>query len=562
MHPYLFRSALFLLLCPLLVAADPAHPDADSPANTSADAAKPRFVPSRLKAAYLLEQFTPGWEFRWIVSKAKKAPEPGKEQEFSYIGKWAVEEPTVFKGFVGDKGLVVKDAAAHHAISAEFPQPIDNAGKTLVVQYEVKLQNGLECGGAYLKLLKEIPGEEFHDKTAWQIMFGPDRCGHNVVHFIFRHKNPLNGEYEEKHLESPPAARITKLSTLYTLIIDPDQSFEIKINNESIKKGSLLENFKPPVNPQKEIDDPEDLKPEAWVDEAKIPDPEAAKPDDWDETAPATILDEEAEKPEDWLEDEPLDISDPDAEKPEEWNDEEDGEWTPAKIHNPKCGSISGCGPWKRPMKANPNYKGKWEPPTIPNPNYKGSWTPRKIPNPNHYEDLSPANFERMTGLGFELWTMQSDILFDNIFIGDSIADAEKFAKETWEVKYAIEKAEEDASKKTADDLDSDEDWIAQIKSDPVGFIKREFGSFVEKLKANPVGTIRSMKYHVLTLLLAIFGSTFLAVSLFTPSQPQVTVVKPKKSEEPKIEKVDEIIDEQSSETNVTSQRSKSRRVD
>ena len=40
----------------------------------------------------------------------------------------------------GDKGLVIKNAAAHHAISAKFPKKIDNKGKTLVVQYEVKLQ--------------------------------------------------------------------------------------------------------------------------------------------------------------------------------------------------------------------------------------------------------------------------------------------------------------------------------------------------------------------------------------------------------------------------------------
>lgn len=47
----------------------------------------------------------------------------------------------MLKGIEGDKGLVVKNAAAHHAISAKFPKKIDNKGKTLVVQYEVKLQS-------------------------------------------------------------------------------------------------------------------------------------------------------------------------------------------------------------------------------------------------------------------------------------------------------------------------------------------------------------------------------------------------------------------------------------
>ena len=55
-----------------------------------------------------------------------------------------MEEPTVLKGIEGDKGLVVKNPAAHHAISAKFPKKIDNKGKTLVVQYEVKLQSKLE----------------------------------------------------------------------------------------------------------------------------------------------------------------------------------------------------------------------------------------------------------------------------------------------------------------------------------------------------------------------------------------------------------------------------------
>ena len=81
-----------------------------------------------------IEQFTPDWSERWSASSATKQTEAGKEQ-FSYIGQWVVEEPNVFKGMIGDKGLVVQNAAAHHAISAPFEVPLDNTGKTLVVQY-------------------------------------------------------------------------------------------------------------------------------------------------------------------------------------------------------------------------------------------------------------------------------------------------------------------------------------------------------------------------------------------------------------------------------------------
>lgn len=220
------------------------------------------------------------------------------------------------------------------------------------------------------------------------------------VHFIFKHKNPKTGEYEEKHLKSAPVAKISKGSTnLYTLIVKEDNTFEIKINGESSKTGSLLEDFSPSVNPEREIDDPEDTKPEDWVDEARIPDPEATKPEDWDEDAPFEIIDEEATKPDDWLEDEPTMVPDPEAQKPEDWDDEEDGDWIPPTVPNPKCEEVSGCGKWEPPTKKNPEYKGKWTPDFIDNPSYKGVWAPKKIANPDFFEDKTPAYFEPMGGV-------------------------------------------------------------------------------------------------------------------------------------------------------------------
>ncbi len=265
--------------------------------------------------------------------------------------------------------------------------------------------DGLECGGAYMKLLqdnKKLHAEEFSNASPYVIMFCPDKCGAtNKVHFIFKHKNPKTGEYEEKHLKSPPIARIVKTSTLYTLIVNPDNTFEIKIDGESSKKGSLLEDFTPAVNPEKEIDDPKDSKPDDWVDDARIADPEASKPEDWDEDAPFEIPDEEATKPEDWLDNEPDTVPDPEAEKPEDWDDEEDGDWIPPTVPNPKCEDASGCGVWERPSKKNPDYKGKWSAPFIDNPAYKGVWAPRKIANPDDFEDKTPAKFEPMGAVSY-----------------------------------------------------------------------------------------------------------------------------------------------------------------
>ncbi|CAG7989363.1 unnamed protein product [Penicillium salamii] len=475
---------------------------------------KPAFTPSALKAPFL-EQFTDDWQARWKPSTAKK-DDTKSDDEWAYVGEWAVEEPTVLKGIDGDKGLVVKNAAAHHAISAKFPKKIDNKGKTLVVQYEVKPQNSLVCGGAYLKLLQEnkkLHQEEFSNATPYVVMFGPDKCGAtNKVHFIFRHKNPKTGEYEEKHLKTPPVARTNKVTSLYTLIVKPDQTFEILINGESAKAGSLLEDFNPPVNPEKEIDDPKDTKPADWVDEIQIADPEATKPTDWDEEAPFEIVDEAATQPADWLEDEATSIPDPEAEKPEDWDDEEDGDWLAPTVPNPKCADVSGCGPWTRPMTKNPEYKGKWEAPLIDNPAYKGIWAPRKIKNPAFFEDKTPSNLEPMGAIGFEIWTMQSDILFDNVYIGHSVEDAEKLRQETFDVKFPIEEAEEEASKPKPEV--KEDGTTTTFQEDPVTFVRQKVNQFVELAQEDPIHAVKTLPEVagglgalLLTMILVVVGA-------------------------------------------------------
>ncbi|KAF4594729.1 calreticulin [Ophiocordyceps camponoti-floridani] len=455
----------------------------------------PKFTPTTLKAPFL-EQFTDGWDKRWKPSHAKKDMKDAAKdgEEWAYVGEWAVEEPTKYKGMEGDRGLVVKNPAAHHAISAKFPSKIDNKGKTLVVQYEVKLQNGLECGGAYMKLLRDnkaLHQDEFSNTTPYVVMFGPDKCGHtNKVHFIINHKNPKTGEYEEKHLSSPPTAKIVKTTELYTLIVHPNNSYAIKQNREEVKSGSLFEDFVPEINPPAEIDDPKDTKPDDWVDKARIPDPDAKKPQDWDEDAPYEIVDEEATMPEDWLEKEPATIPDPEAQKPEDWNDDDDGDWEAPSVPNPKCADASGCGPWTKPMKKNPAYKGKWTAPFIDNPEYKGPWAPRKIKNPDYFEDKTPANLEPMGAIGFEIWTMQSDILFDNIYIGHSIEDADKLAAETWAVKHPVEMKQADADKPKDEDKPPSPLDI-KFLDDPVLYVKEKVGLFMSIAQNDPVGAVK-----------------------------------------------------------------------
>ncbi|KAL1508037.1 hypothetical protein AB1Y20_007633 [Prymnesium parvum] len=418
-------TALLLALCGAAAAADgePAQPEKEESYTP----------PNTVDGAQFYEPFVDGWGERWVISKDKE-----------FTGKWRLETYSP-DSLVGDMGLVVGDAAQRHAVSTTFPA-LDPKGTGLVVQYELQLKNGLQCGGAYLKLLtasEELSLEGFHASTPYTIMFGPDKCGEtNKVHFILRHKSPVTGEWEEKHLTTPPVPDTNDKQThLYTAIVGTDNTVRILVDNEEKRKASLLSavDFKPPVNPPKEVDDPEDKKPEDWVDEAKIDDPNAAKPDDWDEDAPQMIADPDDEKPAGWLDDAPLKIPDPEGKIPDDWDADEDGEWEAPLVNNPECKAV-GCGEWRAKRIVNPEYKGKWYAPKIDNPEYKGVWKPKQIPNPNYFEDTEPHAMAPIGGIGIELWTMQNGILFDNILVSTDPSVAAELAKGTFVRRKAIEK--------------------------------------------------------------------------------------------------------------------------
>ncbi|KAG7270191.1 hypothetical protein CRUP_016025 [Coryphaenoides rupestris] len=342
-----------------------------------------------------------------------KAPEP--------MGQWSVEDMKDSK-LPGDKGLVLKSRAKHHAISAQLLRPFIFDTKPLI--------------------------DQFVDKTGYTIMFGPDKCGEDYkLHFIFRHKNLKTGEYEEKHAKKPDADLRTyytdKKTHLYTLVLNPDNSFEVLVDQTVVNSGNLLTDMSPAVNPTAEIEDPDDHKPEDWDERPKIQDPDAVKPEDWDEDAPAQVLDDGAVKPDGWLDDEPEYISDPDSIKPEDWDEDMDGEWEAPQVPNPACESAPGCGAWQRPTMDNPNYKGKWKPAMIDNPNYQGVWKPRKIANPDFFEDLHPFRMTPFSAVGLELWSMSSDIFFDNFFITNERNTADRWATDGWGLKKAAEGAAE-----------------------------------------------------------------------------------------------------------------------
>ena len=96
----------------------------------------------------------------------------------------------------------MSEKARKYAIVNDFDEPMSLKDGTTVLQFENRLQNGLESGGAYLKyLLPQEAGwkpKEFDNESLYSIMFGPEKCGAtNKAHYILKHKNIKNGEYVE-----------------------------------------------------------------------------------------------------------------------------------------------------------------------------------------------------------------------------------------------------------------------------------------------------------------------------------------------------------------------------
>ncbi|XP_074560536.1 calnexin homolog [Curcuma longa] len=471
------------------------------------------------------ESFDESFEGRWIVS-----------EQADYEGTWKHSKSDGHE----DYGLLVSEQARKYAIVKELEEPVALKDEAIVLQFEVRLQNGLECGGAYLKYLRPQEAgwtpKGFNNVSPFTIMFGPDKCGStNKVHFILQHKNPKTGNFVEHHLKYPPSVPFDKNSHVYTAILKPDNELKILIDGEEKKKANLLssDDFEPALIPPKTIPDPDDKKPEDWDERAKIPDPDAVKPDDWDEDAPMEIEDEEAVKPEGWLDDEPAEIDDPEATKPEDWDDEEDGEWEAPKVDNPKCEAAPGCGEWKRPMKRNPAYKGKWSAPLIDNPNYKGIWKPQEIDNPEYFE-LDKPNIEPIVAIGIEIWTMQDGILFDNILISGDEKVAESYRLETWKPKYDVEKEKqkaEDAGAGFKDGLSGLQKKIFDVlyRIADIPFLKPykiKIIDVIEKAEKQPTVTI-----GVLVSTVVVFATVLVRLLFGSKKKPQRQVAAPSASQ-------------------------------
>jgi calreticulin len=114
--------------------------------------------------------------------------------------------------------------ARFYQISAKFPE-FSNKGKTLVLQYSVKHEQNIDCGGGYLKLLpKGIDQSDFNGNSEYNIMFGPDICGTTKrTHVILNYKGTNHLVKKEVRAETD------EFTHLYTLVLNPDNTYEVSL---------------------------------------------------------------------------------------------------------------------------------------------------------------------------------------------------------------------------------------------------------------------------------------------------------------------------------------------
>lgn len=359
-----------------------------------------------LGEVYFEESFGDGWESRWV-----SAEKEGLGEFKASAGK-----------FGDDVGLQTSQDAKFYGISAAIPT-FSNKDKTLIVQYTVKHEQSIDCGGAYLKLgPAPFDGKTFNGDTKYNIMFGPDICGMTKrTHLIFNYNDENLLKTKDLRTESD------ELTHMYTLTVKPDNTFDVSIDGASVETGALAEGWtflKP-----KEISDPDEKKPEDWVDEAEMDDPEDKKPEGYDDI--------------------PAKIADPKATKPDDWDDESDGEWEAPQIDNPE-------------------FKGEWKVKRIANPAYKGVWAAKMIANPEYKDDDTLYSYDSFAYVGIDVWQVKSGTIFDNILITDDAAVATAAAE-----KIKVAQDAEKAAKKVADDAKAAEDAAAAKKAEEEAAAKK-----------------------------------------------------------------------------------------
>lgn len=89
------------------------------------------------------------------------------------------------------EGLQTTQNSRFYAISARF-KPFSNKGKTLVIQYTVKHEQKMDCGGGYVKIFPaDVDQKNLSGKSPYYIMFGEFRESRAAISGDFANPSTL-----------------------------------------------------------------------------------------------------------------------------------------------------------------------------------------------------------------------------------------------------------------------------------------------------------------------------------------------------------------------------------
>lgn len=341
---------------------------------------------------YFKEEFSDdSWKERWIVS----------EHISKEWGKFVLTPGKYYGDSEISKGIQTSEDGKFYALTTKF-EPFSNEGKVLVLQYSVKYEQDIKCGGAYIKLFDcSLNPKKFHSYRPYLIQFGPDICGFKKVHVIF------NYDGRKLKMKRKLNCKDDRFTHLYTLVIRPDNSYMIKIDNKIERRGTLREDWD--FLPPKMINDTKIKKPLYRNDNNKITDSTNEKLQDNNQTSPEfhlNVTEREQNSFEDIL------------------------------------------------MVKNQGSKEEQKSLPIESFNYEGKRqvTETVTESPVHFSDFDLYKFDEICGIGLDIWQVESGTLFDNFLITDDELEAEKHGNDTWGATKQEEKLRKiifDASKTT-----------------------------------------------------------------------------------------------------------------
>ncbi|XP_011781283.1 PREDICTED: calreticulin-3 [Colobus angolensis palliatus] len=155
-----------------------------------------------LATVYFQEEFLDGehWRNRWVQSTND-----------SRFGHFRLSSGKFYGHKEKDKGLQTTQNGRFYAISARF-KPFSNKGKTLVIQYTVKHEQKMDCGGGYIKVFPaDVDQKNLNGKSQYYIMFAYMSLKDWEKHFLDASASKqsdwngeLDGDWPAPMLQKPP----------------------------------------------------------------------------------------------------------------------------------------------------------------------------------------------------------------------------------------------------------------------------------------------------------------------------------------------------------------------